>query len=106
MAVTDRGLTYEADPGHTDLLVSLLDVTEANPSGTPGVKPTDRDDLADKTREPSNTKLDDADYSDPDAVIAAIDANGPARCANRQQSSLPNCGQSQRDLWQTDIEQH
>jgi hypothetical protein len=59
--------------------MSSLDLTEANSSGTPGVKPTDRDDLADKVNEPSNTKLDD--YSDPNAVIASIlsDSNG-RRC--------------------------
>ena len=108
MAVTDRGLTYEADPRHSDRLMSLMDLTEANSSGTLGVKPTDRDDRADKTDEPLNTKLHDADFSDPNAVIAAIlsDANGPARCAKRQQPYLPNCGQSQSDSWQNDVEQH
>ena len=62
VSVNEQGLTYEADPRHTDLLMSSLDRTEANSSGTPGVKPTDRNDLADKVDEPSNTKLDD--YSD------------------------------------------
>ena len=59
--------------------MSSLDLTEANSSGTPGNKPTDRDDLADKVDEPSNTKLDD--YSDPNAFIASIlsDSNG-RRC--------------------------
>ena len=50
--------------------MSSLDLTEANSSGTPGVKPTERDDLADKVDEPPNTKLDD--YSDPNAVVASI----------------------------------
>ncbi len=79
VSVNEHGLTYEADPRHTDLLMSSLDLTEANSSSTPGVKPTDRDDLADKVDEPSNTKLDD--YSDPNAVIASIlsDSNG-RRC--------------------------
>ena len=78
MSVNEHGLTYQADPRHTDLLMSSLDLTEANSSGTPGIKPTERDDIADKVDEPPSTKLDD--YSDPNAVIASIlsDSSGPS----------------------------
>ena len=78
--------------------MSSLNLTEANSSGTPGVKPTDRDDLAYKVDEPPNTKL--HDYSDPNAVFASIlsDPNGQARCEKRQQSQ-PQC-----DAWQTTVE--
>ena len=105
MSVTDQGLRYEADPRHIDLLMSSLDLTEANSSGTPGVKPTDRDDLASKIDEPPNTKLND--YSDPDADISAIlsDANGPTRCVKHRQSSLQHCRQSQRDTWLLDTKE-
>ena len=71
VAVTDRGLTYEADPPHADLLMSSLALTQANSCGTPDIEPTDRDNLADKTDEPANTKLNNADESDPDAVISS-----------------------------------
>ena len=86
--------------------MSSLDLTEANSSGTPGVKPTDRDDLASKIDEPPNTKLND--YSDPDAVISAIlsDANGPTRCVKHRQSSLQHCRQRQRDTWLLDTQEN
>ena len=37
--------------------MSSLDLIEANSSDTPGVKPTDRDDLADKVDEPLTQNL-------------------------------------------------
>ena len=70
VAVNAQGLTYEADPRRTDLLMSSLDLNEANSWGKPGVKPTEQDELADKVDESPNIKLDD--YSDPNAVIASI----------------------------------
>ena len=78
VAVTSAGLTNEADPRHTDLLMSSLDLTPANSSSTPGVKPHDRDDLAVKVNKPDSTAHDD--YSNPDATIAAICAAGPVGC--------------------------
>ena len=81
VAVTSAGLTYEADPSHTDLLVSSLNLTSANSSSTPGVKPHDRDDLAVEVNEPDSTALDD--YSNPDATIASICAAGPVGCEKR-----------------------
>ena len=44
--------------------MSSLELTSANASATPGVKPHDRDEFAMKENED--------DYSNPDAVIAAI----------------------------------
>ena len=67
--------------------MSSLDVTEANSSGTPGVKPTERDDLADNVDEPPQTKLDD--YSDPNAIIASI-LSDPNQMARRDARSVNN----------------
>ena len=81
VAVSSAGLTYDADPRHTDLLMSSLNLTSANSSSTPGLKPHDRDDLAVKVNEPDSTALDD--YSNPDATIAAICAAGLVGCEKR-----------------------
>ena len=70
VSVDESGLTYEADPRHTDLLMSSLNLSSANASATPGVKPTDRDEFAIKSDEGCNSL-------DPDAVIAAICRGGP-----------------------------
>ena len=68
-------MTYEADPRHTDLLMSSLNLTSANSSSTSGANPHDRDDLPVKVNKPDSTALDD--YSDQNATIAAICAAGP-----------------------------
>ena len=78
VAVSSAGLTYEADPRHTDLLMSSLNLTSANSSSVPRLKPHDRGDLAVKVNEPDSTALDD--YSDPDETVAAICATGPVGC--------------------------
>jgi hypothetical protein len=81
VSVNTQGLTYEADPRHTDLLMSSLSLTSANASATPGVKPHDRDDLA--------VKLDESEsigQIDHDAAIAAIcsdNENGMHKCNSR-----------------------
>ena len=38
VTLTPKGLTYEADPRHVDLLSSSLGLTSANSVATPGVK--------------------------------------------------------------------
>ena len=43
VSLTEEGLVYEADPRHCELLVSSLNLGESNSVGTPGVKPSDRD---------------------------------------------------------------
>ena len=48
------GLTYEADPRHCDLLMSSLDLTTSSSAYSPSVKPTDRDDHAQKHNEISS----------------------------------------------------
>ena len=73
ISLTEKGLTYEADPRHADLLMSSLNLTEANGAAAPGVKDPLRDDLAVKIDEADDIDLND--YSDPDATIAAICAN-------------------------------
>ena len=77
-AVSSAGLTYEADPRHTDLLISSLKFTSANSKSTPGVKPHNRDELAVKVNEPDSTALDD--YPNRDATVAAICDAGPVGC--------------------------
>ena len=69
VTLDDTGLTYEADPRHTDLLMTSLGLTTANSSATPGVKPSERNINAAKCNE-SDDKL--LDPSDPNATIAAI----------------------------------
>ena len=69
MTLEEDGLTYEADPRHADLLMSSLGLTAANHAASPGVKPSDRDDHAQKHDEPDVVQL---DYENPDAVIASI----------------------------------
>ena len=68
VSATFARLTYEADPRHTDLLMISLNLTSANCSLAPGVKPHDRDDLAVKVNDPDSTMFDD--YSNPDATTA------------------------------------
>ena len=63
-------MIYEADPRHTDLFMSSLNLNESNSSSTPGVKPTDRDEFAEKSNEGYN-------FLHPDAVIAAICRGDP-----------------------------
>ena len=81
VSVNTQGLTYEADPRHTDILMSSLSLTSANASATPGVKPHDRDDLA--------VKIDESEsigQIDHDAAIAAIcsdSENGMHKCNSR-----------------------
>ena len=67
--LTPEGLTYEADPRHCDLLMSSLNLTEANSVSSPGVKPSDRDDMAVKVNEIDVATL---SHENPDAAIAAI----------------------------------
>ena len=71
IALSSSGLTYEADPRHTDLLMSSLGLTDSNAVAAPGVKEALRDDVAVKQDEQSLPGI-DADYSDPDAKIASI----------------------------------
>ena len=62
------GLTYEADPRHTDLLLSSLNLEDSSGAVTPGVKPTDRDEHAIKSDEPDVALM----SMNPDDAIAAI----------------------------------
>lgn len=88
-ALPPEGLRYEADPRHGDLLSSSLNLTEASNASTPGVKPTGRDEFAEKTDELDTVDL--LDYSGPDRIISAIlkpstedfDRGGPAECEKR-----------------------
>ena len=73
VSLTDEGLIYEADPRHCDLLISSLNLGDSNPVGTPGVKPSDRDETAIKQDEDEQMGL---SYDDPNAAIAAIMTNG------------------------------
>ena len=66
--VDSEGLTYEADPRHSDLLLASLSMTECTGAATPGVKPLDRDEHAIKTDEPQTPTLD----PDPNKAIASI----------------------------------
>jgi len=66
VSVGEHGLTYEADPRHTDLLMASMNLTSANSSATPGIKPVDRDEFATKGDELDTSQL------SPDAAIAAI----------------------------------
>ena len=70
VTASDQGLTYEADPRHCDLLMSSLNLTSSSSAASPGVKPTDRDDIAQKHDEIQN--LEHLDYTNPNQVIAAI----------------------------------
>ena len=73
VSVDDKGLTYEADPRHSDLLLSSLAMTGCTGAATPGIKAVDRDEHAIKHDEPANASLN----SDPDATIAAICSDMP-----------------------------
>ena len=76
---THQGLTYEADPRHTDILLSSLNLIGGSAAATPGVKPTDRDEHALKSDEGEPS----LDYSHPNASIAAICAvTGSTECAD------------------------
>ena len=75
ITLTEQGITFEADPKHHDLLLSSLELTSASASATPGVKPQDRDEFA--------TKENENDYTDPDAVIAAICRSDAEKCENQ-----------------------
>ena len=46
--ITDKGLEYEADPRHVDLITSSLNLSESKPVSTPGVKNPEPDLEADK----------------------------------------------------------
>ena len=76
MRVDQDGVTYEADPRHTDLLLSSLNMADCTGAATPGVKPLDRDEHAIKLDESSQALLE----MDPDNAIAAT-CRGPAECA-------------------------
>ena len=39
--VTDRGLEYEADPRHVDLIAESLEITNGKPASSPGIKNPD-----------------------------------------------------------------
>lgn len=52
MTADKDGFTYEANPRHTDLFLSSLNLDESSGAVTPGVKPTDRDEHAIKSNEP------------------------------------------------------
>ena len=54
LRITDQGLTYEADPRHTDLLLSSMNLTESNSVATPGVKDPEADYDAVKHNESSS----------------------------------------------------
>ena len=49
VSVDESGLSYEADPRHCDLLMSSFTLDEKSHADTPGVKPIDSDDFADKS---------------------------------------------------------
>ena len=68
MTADKDGLTYEADPRHTDLLLSSLNLEDSSGAVTPGVKPTDRDEHAIKSDEPDVALM----SMNPDHAIAAI----------------------------------
>ena len=70
VSITEEGLTYEADPRHTDLLLSSLNLDGSNSSTTPWIKPTDRNDFALKADEPQGDPM--LEYADPSKVIASI----------------------------------
>ena len=67
VTLDSEGLTYEADPRHTDLLMSSLSLTESSSASSPGVKPTDRDDTAQKRDESM-----DLNHLSPSDAIASI----------------------------------
>ena len=66
--VDQDGLTYEADPMHTDLLLSSLDLVGCTGAATLAIKPVERDEHAVKLDEMTKPSLN----TDPDATIAAI----------------------------------
>ena len=74
--IDEKGLSYEADPRHTDLLAESLNLTKANAVGTPGVKDPEPDYSATKQDEcgPS-TGLGDATMADEDVTMAFTDKN-------------------------------
>ena len=112
VSVNSSGLTYEADPRHCDLLMSSLGLSESSKAATPGVKPTDRDEFAEKSDEPDDPRL--LDYSNPDAVIAALCAGdldplpcglGPIPCnaigemsARNNDAYIQDCNATVNDL--------
>ena len=57
ISLSEEGLTYKADPRHIDLLMSSLNLAESNAVSSPGVKPSDRDEMAIKLNEDDNASL-------------------------------------------------
>ena len=55
--------------------MSSFDHDEKSHASKPEVKPTDRDDFAEKSEDPENFQL--SDFTDPDAVIASICLSEP-----------------------------
>lgn len=94
VTASDQGLTYECDPRHGDLLMSSLNLTSATSAASPGVKPTDRDDSAQKHDDIQT--LDHLDYTDENQVIASIcgQENSPedSSTISTTPSSCPSAG--------------
>ena len=61
VSVDEKGIYYEADPRHVDLLSSSLGLTKANSVGTPGVKDPDPDYALIKTDESEGVPTLDGD---------------------------------------------
>ena len=102
VSITEQGLTYEADPRHCDLLLNSLGLDSGNTSATPGIKPTDRDDLAKKDNELTTDPL--LDYSDPDRVVASICAGEYELHLDQCQPSDDSCPDSYGTQAQPDID--
>ena len=75
VTATDQGLTYEADPRHGDLLMSSHNLSSSSSAASSGVKPTDRDGIAQKHDEIQD--FENLDYVNPNKAIAAICAQDP-----------------------------
>ena len=88
VTASDQGLTYEADPRHCDLLMASLNLTSTSSAASPGVKPTDRDDSAQKHDEIQT--LEHLDYTDPNQVIASICAQESSPENPSTSSSIPS----------------
>ena len=80
------GFTYEAEPMHTDLLLSSLDLVGCTGAATPAIKPVDRDEHAVKLDEMTKLSL----YTVPDATIAAT-CHGEHSHGEHRQGELTDC---------------
>lgn len=57
ITLSEDGLIYEADPRHIDILMNSLNLAESNAVTSLGVKPSDRDEMANKLNEDDITNL-------------------------------------------------